>query len=92
MKKLIFKILSIIIGLIIILTIYINSDTFIEKQEWKHAEGTHIGDWLGKNTFKINDGIIQTNSGKAKIVFSFGIELIIENIDTKEKGFYINKS
>ena len=92
MKKRIFKILSIIIGLVIILTIYINSESYIKNQDWKFAEGTHIGDWLGKNKFEIKDGIIYSNSGKAKIVFSLGLKLIIEDIETQQKGFYVNKS
>ena len=70
MKKRIFKILVGIIGLVIILTIYLNSSFFIENQEWKYSEGTHIGDWLGKNEFEIKDGIIYTNKGNAKIIFS----------------------
>jgi hypothetical protein len=92
MKKRIFKILGFTIGLFIIVALYINSSFFIERQEWKYANGTHIGDWLGKNSFQINSGVIHTNKGKAKIVFSFGTKLIIENIETKERGYYINKS
>jgi hypothetical protein len=55
-------------------------------------DGTHIGDWLGKNEFKVNDRIIYTNAGKAKIVFSYGRSLIIENTKTQERGYYVNKS
>lgn len=91
MKKRIFKIFCIIIGLAIILLIYINSPFFIESQEWKYSEGTHIGDWLEKNTFEVNKGIIHTNGSKARIIFSFGHSLIIQNIDTNERGIYINK-
>lgn len=92
MKNRILKILSIVIGIGIVLTIYINSESYIENQDWKFAEGTHIGDWLGKNHFEIKDGIIYSNSGKAKIVISLGLKLIIEDIETKQKGFYVNKS
>ncbi len=92
MKKWIFRIISLIIGLLIILTIYINSESYIENQNWKFAEGTHIGDWLGKKKFEIKDGIIYSNGGKAKIVFSLGLKLIIEDIETQQKGFYVNKS
>ncbi|MWW26839.1 hypothetical protein [Algibacter lectus] len=74
------------------LTIYINSESYIENQDWKFAEGTHIGDWLGKKNFEIKDGIIYSNGGKAKIVFSLGLKLIIEDIETQQKGFYVNKS
>ena len=92
MKKRIFKILIVIIGAIITVVFYTNSSFYIKNQEWKYAEGTHIGDWLGKNNFEIKDGIIYSNRGKAKIVFSLGRNLIIENIDTQERGFYVNKS
>ncbi|CAM3999123.1 MULTISPECIES: hypothetical protein [Flavobacterium] len=91
-KKLILKIVSPIIGLAIVGCIYLNSESFIENQDWKYAEGTHIGDWLAKNAFKVSDRIIETNQGKAKIIFCYGKKLIIENLATKEKGFYINKS
>ena len=92
MKKWIFKILGFVIGIVLILGFYSNSSLFIEKQDWKYAEGNHIGDWLSKNSFQIKDGIIETSQGKAKIVFCYGKELIIENLKTKERGFYINKS
>ena len=92
MKKRIFKILSVIIGLVLIFAFYSNSSSFIEKQDWKYAEGAHIGDWLAKNSFEINNGIIETNQGKAKVVFCCGKKLIIKNLETKEKGFYVNKS
>lgn len=69
-----------------------NSSSFIEKQDWKYAEGIHIGDYLTKNSFEINNRIIETNQGKAKVIFCDGKELIIEKIKTKERGVYINKS
>tara|TARA_R110001606_G_scaffold60528_1_gene142588 strand:+ start:214 stop:495 length:282 start_codon:yes stop_codon:yes gene_type:complete len=93
MKKRIFKILSLIIATVaVVLGLYLNSSSFIEKQDWKYTEGNHIGDWLAKNSFEIDNGIIQTNQGKAKVIFCYGKELIIENLETKEKGFYTNKS
>ncbi|MCK8482258.1 hypothetical protein [Psychroserpens algicola] len=92
MKKRIFNILGVIIGIVTIYTLYINSSFYIENQDWKHGEGTHIGDWLGKNSFIVNDGIIQTDIGKAKIIFSYGRKLIIESLDSKERGLYFNKS
>ncbi|WP_204347089.1 hypothetical protein [Psychroserpens algicola] len=92
MKKWIFKILSVIIGIVFVLGFYSNSSAYIEKQDWKYTEGNHIGDWLSKNSFKVNSGIIETNQGKAKVIFCYGKELIIENLETKEKGFYVNKS
>ncbi|MFD2564668.1 hypothetical protein [Aquimarina rubra] len=92
MKKRFLKILLVTIGVIITIVFYTNSSYYIENQEWKYAEGTHIGDWLGKNNFEIKDGIIYSNGAKAKIVFSIGRNLIIENIETQERGFYVNKS
>lgn len=87
-----FKISSLIIGIVLILGFYSNSSLFIEKQDWKYSEGTHIEDWLENNSFKMDNRIIATNQGKAKVIFCYGKELIIENIETKEEGFYINKN
>jgi hypothetical protein len=93
MRKRILKILGLIIGTATVVSgLYLNSSSFIEKQDWKWTEGNHIGDWLAKNSFKINNSIIETNQGKAKVIFCYGKELIIENLETKEKGFYTNKS
>lgn len=92
MKKRIFKILGGIIGIVIILMVFLNSSFFIETQEWKYKDGTHIGDLLGKNEFEIIEGIIYTNMGNAKIVFCLGKNLIIENTKTQVRGYYSNKS
>lgn len=94
MKKQILKILIVIviIGAIITMIFYTNTSFYIENQNWKYAEGAYIGDWLGKNNFEIKDKIIYVNGEKARIVFSIGQGLIIENIDTQERGFYVNKS
>ena len=92
MKERIFKILCGIIGLVVILIIYINSSFFIENQEWKYTEGTHIGDLLGENEFEIKEGIIYTNIGNAKIVFCLGKNLIIKNTKSQVRGYYTNKS
>lgn len=92
MKKRIFKMCLVLIGILIIGILCINSSYYIEKQTWKYSDGVHIGDWLGESNFKIQDGIIYGNSGKAKIVFCFGFKLVIKNIVTGEKGFYVNKN
>ncbi len=42
---------SLIIGLVIVLNMYSNSESFIENQNWQYSDGTHIGDCLGKNKF-----------------------------------------
>ncbi|WP_435261847.1 hypothetical protein [Tenacibaculum sp. nBUS_03] len=88
----VFKILIVLIGVVVIYGFYINSDNYIKNQDWKYGEGTHIGDWLGENSFEIESGIIKTNRGTARIVFSYGIKLIIENVETKERGLYFNKN
>jgi hypothetical protein len=93
MRKRILKILGLIIGTVAVVSgFYLNSSSFIEKQDWKYTEGNHIGDWLAKNSFEVNNRIIETKQGKAKVIFCYGKELIIENLETKEKGFYTNKS
>ncbi|WP_341215221.1 hypothetical protein [uncultured Wocania sp.] len=91
MKKRVFKILLIIGALLVIPITYINSSSFIENQEWKYIDGAHIGDWLTKTNFDIEDRIIHSYHGKAKIVFSFGFRLIIRDIRTNQTGFYTNK-
>ena len=92
MKKRVFKISSIISGILILATLYVNSTYYIENQDWKYSDGNYIGDWLAKGNLKIEDRIIYAHKGKAKIVFCFMGRLIIENIETGEKGTYINKS
>lgn len=91
MNKRIFRLLLTVLGVLIICILFINSSYFIENQEWKYSNGTYIGDWLEKSSFEIKDRIIYTCNGKAEIVYSSGKKLIIENIETHEKGFYVNK-
>jgi hypothetical protein len=91
MKKRVFKTLLIIGALVVIPIIWINSSSFIENQEWKYSEGAHIGDWLSKSNIEIKDRMIYSYQGKAKIVFSFGSDLIIRDLKTNKTGFYTNK-
>ncbi len=91
MKKVV-KILIILIGIVVIYGFYINSENYIKSQDWKYGEGTHIGDWLRGNNFEIKNRIIKTNRGAARIVFSYGRKLVIEHVETKERGWYFNKS
>lgn len=87
--------LKILLGLSIVFSLgltYLNTRFFIEKQTWKYAEGTHVGDWLSENNFRIENGLISSYQGKAKIVVSIGKYLIIRDLKTKDKGIYINKS
>jgi hypothetical protein len=92
MRKRILIILILLIGSVTLFTFYVNSSSYIKNQDWKYSEGTHIGDWLDENNIEINNRIIKSHQGRAKIVFSFGINLVIEDIETKKKGFYVNKS
>ncbi len=92
MRKRIFRVSLALIGILIVSILYVNSASFIENQKWKYSNGTHIGDWLDEGNLKIQDGIVYGNSGKAKVVFCYGFRLVIENIETGEKGVYENKS
>lgn len=92
MKRNIFKIFTLTIGIIVCFFLYVNSTYFIKNQNWKYSAGTNIGDWLENGSAKINNRTIIGHRGNAKIVFCFGKKLIVENIQTGERGFYINKS
>jgi hypothetical protein len=92
MKKLLLVVVSLLIVILSIIAIYFNSDNYIKNQEWKYADGAHIGDWLNKTSLTIKDGMIYTSGGKAKILFCYGKGLIIKNSDTGQNGTYINKS
>lgn len=90
-KKRILKKLGLTIGLVLIVVLYLNTSFYIERQNWKYSDGTYVGDWLQKGSFIVNDGIIETNKGKAKIIFCNGRELSIKSLQTPQKGYYINK-
>jgi len=91
MKKTILIILLAIFGLLVTIALYTNSSIYIENQEWKYVEGTHIGDWLGKGNVQMKDRFIYSGGLKAKVIFTIGPDLIIENIETLERGIYVNK-
>lgn len=92
MKKLLLAVFGLIIVILSSAAIYFNSDNYIKNQEWKYAEGEHVGDRLNKSSLTIKDGMIYTPGGKAKILFCYGKGLIIKNSDTGRKGTYKNKS
>jgi len=72
--------------------LYINSNFYIKDVQWKYKDGFHIGDWVNFGDTDLQYRTIY--SGKkaiAKIIFCYGNELIIENIETHEKGYYSNK-
>ena len=92
MKRRIFKISLALIGIIITSILYLNSAYYIENQKWKYSDGTHIGDWFDEGNMKVENGIVYGNGGKAKVVFCFGFKLMIKDIETGEKGFYVNKN
>lgn len=91
MRNRIFKVVSIVAGIVFAAILYVNSSYHIENQEWKYSDGNWIGDWLSKGT-RIENRIVYGNRGKAKIVYCFMGKLIIENIETGERGIYTNKS
>ena len=90
--KVFFKALLIVVFFGIVSITYFNTNYYISNQDWKYGDGFTIGDWLSKNTFEINERVIHSTSGKAKIIFCFGSLLIVNDIETKEKGYYSNKS
>ncbi|MCL9810135.1 hypothetical protein [Flavobacterium luminosum] len=92
MNKLIFKLISIIIGIFFLIILYINSSSYIENQTWKYSHGNWIGDWLVNENMKIENRIIYTHKGEAKIVYCFLGQLVVENIATGKKGYYIDKN
>lgn len=92
MKKLIPIILFILLGVVAIPLLWFNSTHYIRNQEWKYADGTHIGDWLNKNNINIDNKIIRGKNAEAKIVFCFGHKLILKNIENGETGHYVNKN
>ena len=84
-----------IITLIIIGIVYLNTNHFIRKQEWKHRDGGSIGDWIefDNTVYSVRGSTIYKNNIAAgKIVFCFGKMLIVKEIKNGEKGYYINKT
>ncbi len=87
-------------GLVIMLCIlfgylaYLNSNYYIQKQQWKYRDGFHLGDWIDfeGNGFELKDNNIYFTEKKlAKIIICVGKLLIIASPDKKEFGYYINK-
>ena len=84
-----------IITLILIGVVYLNTNHFIRKQEWKHRDGGSIGDWIefGNTVYSVRGRTIYKNDIAAgKIVFCFGKMLIVKEMKNGEKGYYINKT
>ena len=91
-KKVLNKALLSIAFLGIVVITYFNTNYYINNQDWKYADGFTIGDWLSKNSFEINERVIYSNKDRAKIIFCFGSLHIINDFETKEKGYYTIKS
>jgi len=90
-----FKVLAGIISLFLLGLLYLNSDNFIRKQEWKHRNGGSIGDWIEfDDTFYAVKGrtIYKKHIAKGKVIFCVGKMLIVKEIATGETGYYINKT
>ena len=94
-KKIIFRILVVTVSLFFICGLYLNSNYFIKTQEWKHRDGGSVGDWVefDNNFYSINKRTIYKKEiAVGKVVFCLGKMLIIREISTGEKGYYINKT
>ena len=84
-----------IIILILIGIVYLNTNHFIRKQEWKHRDGGSIGDWIefDNTVYSVRGRTIYKNDiAVGKIVFCFGKILMVKEIKNGEKGNYINKT
>ena len=94
-KKIIFRILVVTVSLFFICGLYLNSNYFIKTQEWKHRDGGYVGDWVefDNNFYSIKKRTIYKKEiAVGKVVFCLGKMLIIREISTGEKGYYINKT
>ena len=94
-KNIIFQILIAAISAFFLVALFLNSNYFISKQEWKHRDGGSVGDWIKfDNTYYSLKGktIYKKNIQAGKVVFCVGKMLIIKEIPTGEKGYYINKT
>lgn len=94
-KKIIFRITIATISVFFLAGLFFNSNYFIRKQEWKHRNGYSVGDWIEfDNTYYSlkEKNIYQKNIRAGKVVFCLGKMLIIREISTGEKGYYINKT
>ena len=93
-RKMIYRILIIILAGLIIGVVYLNTNTFISKQQWKHRDGGSIGDWIefDDSLYSIKGRTIFKNGTEAgKVLFCIGKMLIVKEIATGETGYYINK-
>lgn len=81
-----------LITVICIIVLYLNTNFYIRSVNWKYKDGYHVGDWIVFNDENLRIKTIY--SGKkpvGKVIFCLGKELIIENIESQEKGFYSMK-
>ena len=94
-RQIIFRILITALSIFFIVVFYLNSNYFIRKQEWKHRDGASVGDWIEfDDTYYSIKGktIYKKSIAAGEVVFCFGKMLIIKEISTGEKGYYINKT
>jgi hypothetical protein len=93
MKKKI-KILLVLLIIFLIPLFYLNSNFYIEKQNWKYRDGYYIGDWIEFNKSPVElkgRKIFLNGNNVARVRFCLGKLLIIKSLNTNEQGFYINK-
>jgi hypothetical protein len=94
-RKITLRILVTIIIIFLVGCFYLNTNLFIRGQEWKYRDGGSVGDWI-----KFDDKIYgvrgrtvyKNNIAMGKVIFCLGKMLIIKEIATGEKGYYINKT
>jgi hypothetical protein len=94
-KKILYRMLIVIVSAVIISFFYLNTNYFIRGQEWKHRDGSSVGDWIefDDTLYAVRARTIyKKNAASAKVIFCFGKMLIIKQIATGEKGYYVNKT
>lgn len=87
--------LIVVLSFYLIWVFYLNTNYFIRGQEWKHRDGGSVGDWIefDDTLYSIRGRTIYKNKvATGKVIFCLGKMLIIKEIATQEKGYYINKT
>lgn len=96
MRKTKLKRFLLLIGVLILIgVIYLNTNFYIEKQQWKHSDGVSVGDWIEfDNVFYKIEGrtILKKNEAVGNVVFCLGKTLIIKEYKSGNLGHYVNKS
>jgi len=92
------KVSKLFIAILIVIAacaVLLNTNFFIKTQEWKYRDGGSVGDWIEfDNVLYSLKGrtIYKKEIAAGKIIFCLGKMLIVKEIATGEKGYYINKT